>query len=89
MIKVLFFGQLADIAQRELGNSETSLSLTDDVTEITLSDLRLELGKKSTVLAEEINKSSNLCAINQVINKEDIMIKNSDEVAFMSPLSGG
>jgi len=89
MIKVLFFGQLADIAQRELGNSETSLSLTDDVTEITLSDLRLELGKKSTVLAEEINKPSNLCAINQVINKEDIMIKNSDEVAFMSPLSGG
>ena len=89
MIKVLFFGQLADIAQRELGNSETGLSLTDDVTEITLSDLRLELGKKSTVLAEEINKPSNLCAINQVINKEDIMIKNSDEVAFMSPLSGG
>ena len=89
MITVLFFGQLADIATHELGQSEITLTLPEDLAEITLDDLRLELGNKSAKLAEAVNKPSNLCAINQVLTNENVMIINNDEVAFMSPLSGG
>ena len=89
MITVLFFGQLAEIATRELGQSEITLQLPENTSKITLSTLRLELAKKSATLAKAVNKPSNLCSINQVINQEELMIKANDEVAFMSPLSGG
>jgi len=89
MIKILFFGKLADIAIQELGESETSLKLSKHNSEITLQELTAEIGKKSTTLATEITKPSNRCAINQAFQNADVMIKDSDEVAFMSPLSGG
>lgn len=91
MIHILFFGKLADIAERSLGSSETNYELTGDQSNIRLTDLRDSFTGSTPALAEELNKSSNLCAINQEMctHLVDTIINDGDEVAFMSPLSGG
>ena len=93
MVTILFFGQLADIAQQELGQSEISFLLAKENPNMTLKELRMELSKKSAILSAELNKTGNLCAINQTLCHADSMnesiINTGDKIAFMSPLSGG
>lgn len=93
MITILFFGQLADIAQQELGQSEINFLLSKKNTSITLNELCIELSKKSDLLSAELNKIGNLYAINQTLchanNMNKSIVNAGDEVAFMSPLSGG
>ncbi|MGH1426968.1 MAG: MoaD/ThiS family protein [Arenicella sp.] len=90
MIHILFFGQLADMATNELGKSEFDFTLpVQPPSNITLNELRRIISKDSTLLADELKKSSNLCAVNQRICHTDTLLNDGDEVAFMSPLSGG
>jgi len=91
MIHILFFGKLADIAEQSLGSSEISFDLTKGQQNISLPDLRDSLTEKAPSLVDELSKPSNLCAINQemCVNLTDTFVSDGDEVAFMSPLSGG
>ena len=89
MIRILFFGKLAEIAESELGKSEFDHSLAEKHHPILLSELRTQLTQNAPLLREELDKSSNLSAVNQVIQHSDFEIVDGDEVAFMSPLSGG
>lgn len=91
MIHILFFGKLADIAEQSIGSSEIQYELSAEKSDIVLTDLRKIIAKKAPALSAELNKASNLCAVNQELchNITETIIKNGDEVAFMSPLSGG
>jgi len=90
MIHILFFGKLADIAEQVFGSSEFDYELTDQNT-INVADLRDKLIKNTPAFAEELSRPSNLCAINQQMCAQslDTVVNDGDEVAFMSPLSGG
>jgi molybdopterin converting factor small subunit len=83
-IKVLFFGKLADIAQTELGSTELDISEKKDI-----NALIKHISTLSPKLHDELKKPANLTAVNQVIHKKSTKIQPGDEVAFMSPLSGG
>lgn len=91
-IRVLFFGKLADTAHSELGTTsidvdETQLPNSDSFN--TVAELAQYLSELSPRLAEAINQVGNLYAVNQNLCKEDTKINAGDEIAFMSPLSGG
>jgi len=93
MVNILFFGQLADIAQQELGCNETHIALSTKAMPTSIHQLCIEIGKKSSILSDELKKTGNLCAVNQhlcpINTWNDNTINTDDEVAFMSPLSGG
>lgn len=88
MIKVLFFGRLSEIATQELGNCEIDF-IPEKKGQLTLYELRQAITKNSITLAKELDKEGYLYAINQTICHSNQMINEGDEVAFMSPLSGG
>ena len=92
MIHILFFGKLADIAEQNIGSSELKYELSTGENSIDLVGLRKAITEGAPALLEELNKSSNLCAVNQELCSNSagvIKIKDGDEIAFMSPLSGG
>jgi len=47
------------------------------------------LSTQNPLLAKELAKPGNRIAVNKSIITANVMITDSDEVAFMSPLSGG
>ena len=81
MIKILFFGRLSDAAQ------PMSCDLPNEVS--TIGDLSLWLGQGDAALNEALQAKGNRIALNQIICDENAVIKDGDEIAFMSPLSGG
>jgi molybdopterin synthase sulfur carrier subunit len=83
MTKILFFGRIGDLA----GCKEMLCDLPTEVT--TLAALRAWLIAREPLLAEGIASRSIRVAINQVFSPHDGPIACSDEIAFMSPLSGG
>lgn len=87
-ITVLFFGQLADYAKHAFNTDRLGVDLPPDVT--STSDLKAHLAQLSgsKVFKEAIEDPSILCSVNQEIVKQ-CTVKNNDEVAFMSALSGG
>jgi len=48
-----------------------------------------KLSTQNPLLAKELAKPGNRIAVNKSIITANVMITDSDEVAFMSPLSGG
>jgi len=81
MIEILFFGRLGDA-------SETlRLDLPEGVTDT--DSLAAWLSEQNSVLAIELVKAGNRVAVNKTIITENTSLKNGDEIAFMSPLSGG
>jgi len=83
MIKILFFGRIGDLA----GCTEMLCEIPAEVT--TLAGLRAWLIAREPLLAEAIASRSIRVAINQVFSPHDGPIGAADEIAFMSPLSGG
>ena len=83
-IKVLFFGKLGEIAHAELGTAELSLNGINDIHQ-----LKQHIQSLSNTLFEELENPANLTAINQEICKTNSLVNANDEIAFMSPLSGG
>ena len=83
MTKILFFGRIGDLA----GCTEMVCDLPVEVT--TLAALRAWLIAREPLLAEALTSRSIRVAINQVFSAHDGPIAHSDEIAFMSPLSGG
>lgn len=83
-ITILFFGKLADVAQNELGLTELKCEKKQDT-----NDIRQYILSLSSKLYRELEKPTNLVAVNQVVQKTNIPVQDGDEIAFMSPLSGG
>ena len=81
MIDILFFGRLGDA-------SETlRLQLPDGVSDT--DGLTAWLSEQNEVLGIELAKAGNRIAVNKVIIPKNSPLNEGDEVAYMSPLSGG
>lgn len=81
MIRILFFGRLSDAAQ------PLSCELPDDVA--TVQQLAIWLGADNPALSDALSAKGVRIAVNQDMTAKDAAIKDGDEIAFMSPLSGG
>lgn len=78
---ILFFGRLGDAA------SNMSCPCPEGVTDT--DSLRVWLSKNNEALALELAKAGNRIAVNKTIITQNTPLSDSDEVAYMSPLSGG
>ena len=78
---ILFFGRLGDVSP------SISNVLPDGVTDT--DSLKTWLSQNNDALANELSKAGNRIAVNKTIIYENTALSNTDEVAFMSPLSGG
>lgn len=78
---ILFFGRLGDVSPN------ISTPLPDGVSDT--DSLSLWLSGGNEALAQELAKTGNRIAVNKAIISENTALSNDDEVAFMSPLSGG
>jgi len=81
MAEILFFGSLSDLS------GPLALDLPREVK--TTDDLRLWLSKTYPALTAALAKKTNRIAVNKVMITQTVAITNTDEIAFMSPLSGG
>lgn len=81
MIKILFFGRLSDLAK------PMSCELPQDVK--TAAQLKDWLGRENEALVDALMSKGNRVSVNQAFTTEKALIKDGDEIAFMSPLSGG
>lgn len=81
MIEILFFGRLGDV-------SETlRIALPEGVSD---TDALIQwLSEENAALGIELAKDGNRVAVNKVIISENTPLKKGDEIAYMSPLSGG
>ncbi|MBI3901767.1 MAG: MoaD/ThiS family protein [Nitrosomonadales bacterium] len=79
MIRVLFFGPVADVVQAR----EISVAFSDGMK---LQDIITQLGARYPRAFEIIS----LIAINQTqVNDRQIALSDNDEIAFMAKFSGG
>jgi len=81
MIEILFFGRLGDASQTLRVELSEGVSDTDGLT--------AWLSAQNSALAVELEKAGNRVAVNKTIISENTSLKDGDEIAFMSPLSGG
>jgi len=81
MIEILFFGRLGDASESLRHDLPDGVRDTDSLT--------AWLSAQNSVLGIELAKAGNRIAVNKVIITENTPLKNGDEIAYMSPLSGG
>jgi len=80
-MRVLFFGRLAELA----GGRERTVPDTI----ATLSDLHAFLSESDAHLRGALTAKGIRVAVNKTIITGDTTLSPGDEIAFMSPLSGG
>jgi len=81
MAKLLFFGRFSDIS------GPRDMPLPDGVND---SDVLIAwLSDGDAALAAQFARAGNRVAVNKVMIQEAVPITDSDEIAFMSALSGG
>jgi len=78
---ILFFGRLGDMSDNISISCPKNVADTDG--------LIVWLGQGNKALAAELTKLGNRIAVNKTIIMENTLLSDTDEVAFMSPLSGG
>ncbi|MBT8472351.1 MAG: molybdopterin converting factor subunit 1 [Marinicaulis sp.] len=83
MTRLLYFGKLADIA----GGRMREIPAPDHVE--TISDLIAHIGEADAVLAAALADETVRYAVNEEIVSREAAISNTDEVAFLPPVSGG
>lgn len=81
MAEILFFGKLSDLSDN------LKAELPEDVS--TIADLVEWLSRQNEALGEGLKSAGTRYVLNQTMVDETAEIINSDEIAFMSPLSGG
>jgi len=81
MIEILFFGRLGDASETLRLDLSEELSDTDNLTKW--------LSEQNPALGIELEKAGNRIAVNKTIITENTPLKIGDEIAYMSPLSGG
>jgi len=83
MARLLFFGKLADLA----GGRSREIELSQDVGSV--ADLIKALCVIDAVLGEAVSHASVKFAVNEKIAPAATVISNTDEIAFLPPVSGG
>lgn len=83
MAKIVLFGKLADLA----GKREFSLSLPVGVRR--LPALAAYLAVDNVPLAAALAAPSLRFVVNGAVCGDDVVITDSDEIAFLPPVSGG
>ncbi|NND00430.1 MAG: MoaD/ThiS family protein [Gammaproteobacteria bacterium] len=83
MIKVLFFAQLADQAEKDFQMLEFSTGMTP---RSLVEHLAKTLPKQ---LIDELQSGATMLSVNQVFAAWDQPLSEGDEVAFLPPFSGG
>ena len=81
MIEILFFGRLGDASEN------LSIDLPASVADI--NGLTEWLSAQNSALAVELEKAGKRIAVNKTIITDKAPLKDGDEIAYMSPLSGG
>lgn len=81
MITIVYFGRLSDVGTS--GRTALPAGVGD------VRGLVAHLSQGDTELSEALARKGNRVAVNQVLVDWDASIADGDEVAFMSPLSGG
>lgn len=81
MIKVLFFGQL----KAQLNTAELDV----DASINTVSELRLSLQQRFPDWQDYLAPNQCLVAVNQSLCDDTMTLKDTDEVAFFPPVTGG
>ena len=81
MIEILFFGRLGDASQTLRVELVEGVSDTDGLT--------AWLSAQNSALAVELEKAGKRIAVNKTIITDKVPLKDGDEIAYMSPLSGG
>lgn len=81
MIKILFFGRLSE------SSPELNVAMPDGVSD--LDSLKSWLSAGNETLAVALARKGNRVAVNQDMTTGNASVKDGDEIAFMSPLSGG
>ena len=79
-MRILFFGPLADIAGRsrkiDISGYSTVGGITDELC-------------KDPLLAEDLRLPSISTVLDNIVVKEDAMVRNASELAYLPPVSGG
>lgn len=83
MARIVFFGKLSDSA----GTRELNLTLPDDLKNV--ADLITHLARDNAILEEALGHISVRVAINEEFSHHQAIITDSDEIAFLPPVSGG
>ena len=83
MARLYYFGKLADIA----GARMREMPAPDYVK--TISDLIAHIGEANETLATALADETVRYAVNKEIVPRETAIANTDEVAFLPPVSGG
>jgi len=81
MAEILFFGRLSDLSGPLVMDLPREVKTTDD--------LRQWLSKTYPALTAALEQNTNRVAVNKIMITQTMAITNADEIAFMSPLSGG
>lgn len=81
MATILFFGRLSDASRNLKMNLPESVKTTDH--------LVAWLGDNNAALKTQLENPGNRIAVNKEIIKQAVPVSDTDEIAFMSPLSGG
>jgi len=86
-LNILFFGELADAAKYCFGGENISFDFDDKTN--SLDQLEATLGSQHQALADIFSRKDHLRSVNQALTHTDMPLSDGDEVAFMSPFSGG
>lgn len=86
-IRILFFGELADIAEQCFQASE--ITRPADQAHASLITLEETLSVEHPTLGSALKRGEHLRSVNQVMQHQDCELNDGDEVALMSPFSGG
>jgi len=80
-MNILFFGRLSD--------ASANLSISCPKGVVDTDSLTIWLSGQNSQLETELTKPGNRIAVNKSIIMTNTEVTDGDEVAFMSPLSGG
>ncbi|GAA6135810.1 molybdopterin synthase sulfur carrier subunit [Oceaniserpentilla sp. 4NH20-0058] len=82
MINILFFAQLKEL----FGQASVELNIE---TPCTVAQIKQSLIHNHSAWAEQLNKPTIMCAVNQDMVADDHIVNANDEVAFFPPVTGG
>ena len=83
MAQLLFFGKLGDLAGGRMREMPLSTS------NITVAQLIAAIGDDDSVLGNALSDPTVRFIINEQICSSDTVISETDEIAFLPPVSGG